>query len=565
MRLNPDHSKSQLAKLPAEFPLGWADRQDLIFAVFRDESFSGLERIATLFHLATTLASSQPEQGSQTCRNIVSCVVSMSQLVRQLDPQERAELPTLQNSSGEALWTAIGRWVQATAPHLECRDLCSLFVACGRLGFKEPGAIATLIDFVKPKVDLFSLPERARSAWAIARLGPPYTEFLPTITDAIKRQRGDLSPRDTSMIAWTLATAGVRDEVLLQRLAHEAIRMRSELFGQTLANIVWAFGRLEYTDRRLFDGLAEVISKRCDSLGPQGLANIIWGLARVNFRDEALLGKLTEQCLLFIPSFRAIELGSLAWSYAVLHYRDERLLTALSREAIGRIAEIDNQGLTNISWAATSLAWQNERLFTVVLEEATRRADALTFREKSNLAWALCLYHPELVCSIYPRDSLMQPQEPQHWLQGYVALVVAGAVDPTEHFTELEAHANINSYPPTSRFEQDVHRVLRRTFPRPEFDISVAPTVATIRTNFIVSGNGQRVIVECDGTFYHRLGGPDGGGCKGSDLIQDKVFEACGYQVFHLSATRFYGGQESELIMELRECLAAPGSKGSRR
>jgi len=557
--LHANHRNPQLRTLPATLPSQWWEQNILLSHIANDDRYAPLNRIGTLAHVIGRITPSDGGLGQLPPKVLASFVEHTGRLSLELHPDDRSKILPLPLGDGRQLGPTIAHLLAPNLNVLAARDLAASFSGCARLGLHDDHLKESFKAAILAKSDLFDLPNLARVVWSHARMGTHTAEGLEALARAITRQEDGFSPERISMIAWSFATVNFKDEALLKKLAQEALKTVDDFQGQSFANLMWSFGKLNQHDHQLFHRLVESLEQRIDCLAPQGLANVVWSLARVEFRHERFLTQLALRCREKIdsdtgeraPSFRAEELSSLAWSFGALRFRDDALLDAIAKQTIATIRNFDNQGLANIAWAMTSLSRRDDALANAICSEVSRRGQTFSLRERSALAWAFSLYHPEQVAAIYPSAYLSREQEPHHWIQGYIALLVAGEINPHECAPFAAKLSKVNNHPPTNDFERAVGDILQTIFPSPEFTVTPHQIVATIATDFVITGRNKRLIIECDGEFYHRLAGPNGGAPKGADLIQDKLFKRLGYEVFHLPQRDFLSTTTATLAARL--------------
>ena len=89
---------------------------------------------------------------------------------------------------------------------------------------------------------------------------------------------------------------------------------------------------------------------------------------------------------------------------------------------------------------------------------------------------------------------------------------------------------------PPNAFEDEFSQVLKelsRSF------LSQVP-IAGYRADFVINDVSPKLVVELDGSAYHRLKGSGQGELVGSDILRNRVFAALGYQVIQVSDQEWY-------------------------
>lgn len=547
----PPSRNPQLRELPVTIPEPWWERVALLNQIAADDRYSPYHRIGTLAYVTRQLTHHDGGAAAVDPKFVAAFVRRAGRLALSLTPQEKNDVHALRLSDGRRLDTVTIDLLKSSIDTFNTYDLVSSFAGYARLGLSDATLSARFNSSICAQIADFDLGNLSKIAWSYARLGTHSTETMEQLAQMIIRRADGGFSNDLAAIAWAFATIGFKNEPLLQKIAAESIAAKESFNGQNFANIMWAFGKLDHRDHHLFHHLTEALKDRLDCLTPQGLANVTWALARTEFRSESFLNLVARRAQQEISSFRPQEVASLAWSFGVLRFRDDELLAAIARRTTETISAFDTQGLANIIWAMTSLARRDDTLAAALRAEVDRRGEALLLRERSNIAWAFSLFHPEHVAAIYPPESLALPQSPEIWMQGYVALLVAGAIKPTDEYPDAERHSAINVYPPLNLFEKKAKEFLTTVFPAPEFTVLSHVIVATVATDFVITGRNKKMVVECDGHFYHTLAGPNGGGLKGADLIQDKLLRLHGYDIFHLSEREFFASDRTALAARL--------------
>jgi hypothetical protein len=137
------------------------------------------------------------------------------------------------------------------------------------------------------------------------------------------------------------------------------------------------------------------------------------------------------------------------------------------------------------------------------------------------------------------RESLDSCQSPEEWLQVYQELVVAGELEPSERFEQLERIVAGYKAEQQNAFERGVQGWIESTFGSVLEQVETHKIIGGIATDLLLTYKGIRMIVECDGDAYHLLSGPDGGRIPGKDIIQARLFERFGYEVVHVRDSDF--------------------------
>lgn len=420
------------------------------------------------------------------------------------------------------------------------------------------------------------------------------SQILPRIGEALLPRVPDMSPRELATTVHLFLSGVQRPGPLLAAVACEAAKRASEfsqrelldmlrelgenrsdetrqflnaaipfvvgflaagnLVPSRLASILGSYARAQVFSRELVMAASSQLVGRLDELTPSQVVRAVWALAAFSIQDERFLVGASKAIMPHMQSLEPRALACLAWAYSSVRWRDEQLFGRISEVAQASLPRFPAASLSGLVWSFGNVAIADRPLFERVARHVHEGNPARWMRS-GRTAWGMAIAAPDLLPSCCAREDLMQSSGPVEWHQYYQALIVAGAVSPLEKFPMLAEIESTRSERPISSFEKDVRRILVERLQVPPQKIDSRRLVAGIETDFIVRTRSKPVVIECDGHSYHRTIGPNGGTPVGADILQDRVLERCGYEVFHILSSDFYGPNRAKVVEGLASCL----------
>lgn len=104
----------------------------------------------------------------------------------------------------------------------------------------------------------FTASQRAKTSWALGKLGHSEASFLAALADASRRKLPDLDGQGISNLVWSFATLAFREAVLLEAVALRCVAVSMRGFNsQGIANLCWAFAKLDFEDEQFVNAIAQ--------------------------------------------------------------------------------------------------------------------------------------------------------------------------------------------------------------------------------------------------------------------------------------------------------------------
>lgn len=307
--------------------------------------------------------------------------------------------------------------------------------------------------------------------------------------------------------------------------------------------------------------VTHMIEQQIGTLEGGQVAKVVWALGALGLKDEKLLTGLSRRAAQVTESFSPKDTALTSWGFAALRFRDESLLRLVSHRAQALMADFTGRDVANVAWAFATLAVRDDGLFRALSNRFGQIQTDLRPQDLTNTAWALSLNNPELVPKVCSERDLAFVNSPTAWLQRYHALLIAGVVTAEHSLRRCSDIERGYKDSKPNKFERDVRTWLINEVGVREQELGQHTVVKGIGTDWTIERNGVKLIIECDGDRWHRSVGPDGDVPLGRDLIQDKVFEACGYRVVHIRDSEFYQAPREALRARVQAALLPDESR----
>jgi hypothetical protein len=245
-------------------------------------------------------------------------------------------------------------------------------------------------------------------------------------------------------------------------------------------------------------------------------------------------------------------------SLANIGYRDLSLFDSLHNHIKGRGLEISVPILADLAWSCGRLAIQDGALLDSIKKMALSKQRAarmrdidnprgfISFKERALIAWG-----GAVACSEDKRqDFVKQFAHPQdlegtsaalnHWHLMYQSLVIAGILDGSEQFEQLqqlEERRDGDEERLINKFEMSVLNAALNLIGEDRCTYHVHERVAGVEADLLIRAPEGMVVIESDGQAFHRLIGPDGDIPQGKDQGQDIFFRKLGVKaVIHVGS-----------------------------
>lgn len=326
------------------------------------------------------------------------------------------------------------------------------------------------------------------------------------------------------------------------------------LSASQLASLVYAYAKMGEFHMPLVRDISRALTQVVPKLSGEEISKVAWSYANLSVRDDMLLKELRNAIVARIDEVPVMEIPTIAWSFSTHRWRDIELFGTFSSVVQSRLPSIDSRKLSTLAWAFANVGIEDRKLSEAIAAAILSRK---TYEPMINarLAWAFASTFPDLAASLCSVDDLDRVKAPREWHQLYQALLLTGQLPAHHAPARLRSLKQMDGPGRSGSFESDVVQALIEECGVSRRDIISQRHVAGIQTDIIIPTASKAVIIECDGDAFHRTAGPDGGTPIGRDIIQDRIFEKCGYDVLHVLSSEFYGAKRSEVISQIRNIL----------
>lgn len=485
----------------------------------------------------------------------------------QRGPQNVVEHLVGLNKIGLARGELLGDAAVMMVPHLSELPIYSIHKLMGLLmGLPrgESGAVSKIAEALTSRVSEMAPRELATAARLFSSSSHRPMPLLAAVISRATERTSEFSQRE---LLDMLRSASELQSEETQRLFSAAVPLvrgylsAGSLPASRIATTLGSYARVHVFDHKLVKTAISQLAGRVKELTPEQATTAACALGAFSICNKAILTGIRE---VIIPDLKSLEphvLARLAWSFAVLRWRDEELFGKIAEAARDALPRFPGISLSSLAWSFANVAIADRALFEAIASKV-RPGGPLERMRSGRIAWSMAVVAPDLLPSCFSREDLHQTGNVAEWHQYYQALLVSGEVSPLERFPRMTEADNRQTERPANNFESDVHRVLRERLRILPQRIDAGRLVAGIETDFIIRTEGRPVVVECDGDAYHRTQGPDGGTSTGADILQDRLLERCGYVVFHVSSSDFYGPHSAKVFSDLEAVLRQERQRG---
>lgn len=174
--------------------------------------------------------------------------------------------------------------------------------------------------------------------------------------------------------------------------------------------------------------------------------------------------------------------------------------------------------------------------------------------------WSLVIMAPDKAPARFDESILPAYASTPNWMKVAHALTALGRYVPDSKDSTFNFYLSVQGEQRASELESQFKTELPEILNVEASTIHAGVMIAGCETDLIVDFGHNRLILELDGPL-HFLRGPDGGMLRGRDLLQDRMFQQLGYQVFHipwrLQSVPAHWQQRLEELRQLSDSLKA--------
>lgn len=235
----------------------------------------------------------------------------------------------------------------------------------------------------------FTASQRAKTSWALGKLGHSEASFLAALADASRRKLPDLDGQGISNLVWSFATLAFREAVLLEAVALRCVAVSMRGFNsQGIANLCWAFAKLDFEDEQFVNAIAQQAVHQVVACRGQELSSIAWAFATWQVYDAPLMSAVVKRTAAAPLSCQ--DMANLCWAFAKLQVRGEEL-SNMATAVTEKLLRFNTQELASIAWAFAQLHEAPQLIQEVAVISRQRVKDGETFsaQSMSNLLWSL--------------------------------------------------------------------------------------------------------------------------------------------------------------------------------
>ncbi len=394
----------------------------------------------------------------------------------------------------------------------------------------------------------------------------------------------EVTPKNLTHVVWTFAKFGYQPSQIVEPLNHQVLRNINKFTPEGLAITNWGLSRLGILKDEIVRASASLITKRDRDYSPADISSLATTLVLSEKCPPEALGALIDMSKGKIASFDTRALSNLfkaaslaglkrddlmhvgtvafrrridyaspedlaitSWAMGKLRFRDDGLFEEIGDKAIRQLYKFNPKNTANLLHGYASVNIVDTYLFERAVEQIVDARHAVPATAIANIAWSCAISAPHLVEHLISPDALDLFENDSEWMQVYTALLSVGAIGPKDKFERYD-HIERKARPENiGLFEKAIHSELSRHFQGSSVSIMPQKFIAGSHVDFVVKGRSLNLIVECDG-FCHRSTGPNGNELIGKDVLQNKLFEICGYNVIHIKSDDYYGRNSRQAL-----------------
>ena len=336
----------------------------------------------------------------------------------------------------------------------------------------------------------------SETRWSVKRLNPAGVVAFTTLS-----RRIDETPSECiNLSPAALAEKRARDGARGKQISLAISRNLSTATTRELARMVRALFVYDRKGLGILPSIVEAFSKRVANCDPDELIEIALTFARAKSPQNRLMIRIADRAVHTMAQFSSSQVARLLWAFAVLNTTYSSLLNVAAERASALIPEMSGYDITWIAWG---LAFGSVSLAAQFLTDSAARLEEAVLGP----ADLVPLCH---ACQI---ASVRFPAKYRSQLEHQFAALAAEAPSPNE-------------------FESSVGEVSRRL----GFEVEMQPCIDGILADLVVTVQGRRVVVECDGP-EHVIGRSSTKRVPGRDVMQDRVLHRLGYPVLHITSS----------------------------
>lgn len=431
------------------------------------------------------------------------------------------------------------------------------------LRYGEHPALDSLLNHVAGRVDSYSPQEVNALVHSVWRLEVVHEGFTRALSRYYAKRVDHADPAHLAYAVGLLVRSGAHAEAcaVLEALAPRLTSMPEAILGKVARSWVQVQSSSSSVSKLLCDAFVERMKQEPLTLAIRDATSLLHALAEHEYRDAAALRLFSSSFSNRIRELPLAGVREVAWSYAVLREKDLGIFKAVAE--VAAVADVeDPHDLSVISWACASVGLLNPQLMRSVAERFEGRWSGLSPSTLANLAWGFCRSDTTIGRRIvYGAIEAMREKTPtiEQLLQLRMAEVASGLANGSEcPEVILRAAEKAARASKMNRFESLVFEKLKQ-LDNGTLDIQAFYVVEGIITDFRIDVGERKILLECDGVKHHFTAN---GARKGSDLIQDRVFQRRGFEVAHITDREWFQSTEDEQLRLLKERLKLSAANG---
>ncbi len=383
--------------------------------------------------------------------------------------------------------------------------------------------------------------------WSFAKFRYQPSEIIEPLNRQVLKNINKFDPVGLAGTTWGLSRLGILREDVVMATSRLIQKRDREYPPTTISSLANTLALFKPCPLEALGALVDMSKRKIASFDTRSLSNLFKATASAGLKRDDLLYVGTSEFRKKMYYAKPEDLAVTSQAMGKLRFRDDDLFQEIGDNAIRQLYQFTPKNMANLLYGYASVNIADSFLFERAVAQILDSRIPVPATAIANIAWSCAIAAPHLVDHLVSPDALDLFENNSEWMQVYTSLLRVGAINPDEKFDRYDQIEKSTTPKKAERFEQAIHSELSRHFQGSSVSIIPQKFVAGSHVDFVVRGRSLNVIVECDG-FSHRTTGPHGNSVIGKDVLQNKLFEICGYNVIHIKSNDYYGRNSRQAL-----------------
>lgn len=393
--------------------------------------------------------------------------------------------------------------------------------------------------------------EISNALWSFAIFGYLPEPIIQPMVEKFAKNISSFTPEGISITLWSLSKLGQLPQELIAKAGDEITKGRKQFSPIDIAGVLSTFAEWNVHDPKVLHSLVEMTKGKVRHCETRHLANICKGFALLSFKRDDLLGPVCREFQNKIGRANAEDLATISWALGKLRYRDEGFFDCIADQSIKKMHTFSNKNISNLLLGYGLAYIGHKELFEGAITKLSEPNRFITSQALANSAWGVGILYPELVSRVVEPRILDDLENDSEWMQVYAALVGCGILSSETMFERYDSIALKYTPKAQTPFELSVFADLKHLERNSSIEIKPQSFIGGVGVDFEIISGFRKIIVECDGSPFHKTTGPNGGVLQGKDILQNRVLSLFGYSVIHISSSAYFGKHRDRVMEEV--------------